>query len=314
MNTIKILEYDNLTWINITHPGEKELGFLASNFDFLDIDLKDCLPPLQRPKLVERDGYLFMILQFPVYNRETKKIHATEVDLFILSDKLITIHSNELQPISDLFKTCQNRPEMQARLFSGTSSRLLYEIMERLLHYCFPMLNHISWDIDKVENKIFTQFDRQTISEILSIKRNLVYFRKSMQAHKNVLKKLTEKTTKIESSNHPESYFNELIERTKEIWDLLENYQGAINALYETHESLANFRLSSIMKTLTIFSVIVFPLTLLAAIFGMNTLGGMPFIESPFGFWGVIAIMAAGTIMMFIYFKKKRWIWPSYNT
>jgi len=69
-----------------------------------------------------------------------------------------------------------------------------------------------------------------------------------------------------------------------------------------------NYRLNDIMKTLTIFSVIVFPLTLLAAIFGMNTINGMPFINSINGFWMVIIIMLFGSLGMLIFFKKKKWL------
>ncbi|MBU4375137.1 magnesium and cobalt transport protein CorA, partial [Patescibacteria group bacterium] len=68
------------------------------------------------------------------------------------------------------------------------------------------------------------------------------------------------------------------------------------------------YRLSDIMKTLTIFSVIVFPLTLLAAIFGMNIMGGMPFTESKDGFWIIIAIMLLGCFCMLLFFKKKKWL------
>lgn len=308
MNTIKILEYDNLTWINITHPGEKELGFLASNFDFLDIDLKDCLPPLQRPKLVERDGYLFMILQFPVYNRETKKIHASEIDFFILPDKLITVHNDELVPLERFYNTCQKEKALQKNLLYRSAWMLLYQLLEALLLSCFPMLNHISWDTDEVEKKIFTNFTRETISEILNIRRNIVYFRKAMREHKNVIKKLGEKSQKFQTSQSLAQYFEELIEYTKEIWDLLENYQNSIDALHETHESLADFRLNSIIKTLTVFSVIILPLTLLANIFSVNTLGGMPFINHPLGFWSVVLIIVLGSVGMYIYFKKRGWI------
>jgi len=184
----------------------------------------------------------------------------------------------------------------------------LYTILDKLLLRCFPMLNHIGWDIDVIEKKIFTNFDRQMVKEVLIIKRNIVNFRKSMQAHKNVLKKLTQKSDRFSTPANFEPYFLELVERTKEIWDLLENYREAINALYETHDSLSAFRLSNIMKTLTIFSVIVFPLTLLAAIFGMNTLGAMPFINHPYGFWLIMGGMLVGMVAMFVYFKSRKWI------
>ena len=87
----------------------------------------------------------------------------------------------------------------------------------------------------------------------------------------------------------------------------LETNKATIDAIQESNESTITFRLNDIMKTLTIFSVVVFPLTLLAAIFGMNTIEGMPFMGN-LGFWKVISIMGFGTIFMFMFFKKNKWI------
>lgn len=308
METIKTIENQKLVWAYVSSPGERELEFLENNFSFHELDLRECPPPIQRPKLVDRNKYIFMILQFPVYDKERHLIEASEVDFFISPYFIVTVNEGaRLEPLQDFFRKCQTNQRVLQETFQNTYV-LLYTILDQLLLYCFPMLNHVGWDIDRVEKKIFTNFDRETVREILNMKRNIVNFRKSMQAHKNVLKKLTEKSEKFETPNTFEPYFNELIEHTKEIWDLLENYKESINALYETHESLASFRLNNIIKTLTIFSVIVFPLTLLAAIFGMNTLGGMPFISHRLGFWFIMIIMAIGSISMYIYFKKKKWI------
>lgn len=308
MQTIKTIENQKVIWTNITRADKKEMDFLKSNFNFQGLDLEDCPPPNQRPKLISRNKYLFMILQFPVYNEKTRRIYATEVDFFISGDYIVTVNDGaQLLPLQEFFRECQTNARVLDETFES-NHLLLYTILDKLFLSCFSMLNHVSWDIDAVEKKIFSKFDRQMVKEILIVKRNIVNFRKTMQAHKNVLKKLAEKSERFKTPSAFESYFLELVEKTKEIWDLLENYKESINALYETHNSLASFRLSNIMKTLTIFSVIVFPLTLLAGVFSMNVLGGMPFSEHPYGFWVIAGIMTIGTLGMFAYFKKRKWI------
>jgi magnesium transporter len=81
-----------------------------------------------------------------------------------------------------------------------------------------------------------------------------------------------------------------------------------IEALHDTNESLLNYKISDIMKTLTVFSVIVFPLTLFAAIFGMNTIESMPFVYNENGFWIIIFIMLIACFGMLLFFKKKKWL------
>nr|MCU0680526.1 hypothetical protein [Planctomycetota bacterium] len=71
---------------------------------------------------------------------------------------------------------------------------------------------------------------------------------------------------------------------------------------------MINYNMNNIMKTLTIFSVIVFPLTLLAAVFGMNVVGGMPFINNEYGFWIIIGIMIMGSLFMLLFFERKKWL------
>lgn len=305
-NNIQTIESTNLSWINVAHQGQKETKWLENNIPGLNpLDIKDCLPPSQRPKLVKHHDHIFMILHFPFYNRQTKQIQSSEIDFFIFKNKLITVHANNLEPLSNLFHDYQKNG-----LPEPDSSTLLYKILHELFHYCYPILNHVSLDIEHVEDKIFEVHDKKLgiIREILMIKRNITNFRKTMQAHKSVLQKFVKQGSEMFPDPNFNERFNSLISHTKDIWDFAQNYRDAIDALQDTHESLATHRLNDIIKTLTIFSVIVFPLTLLAAIFGMNTMNSMPFINSDYDFWIIIGIMFVGTMTMFWFFKRKRWI------
>jgi len=128
-----------------------------------------------------------------------------------------------------------------------------------------------------------------------------------MQSHRSILQKLLEyisawKIAKVQND------YNNLISHTKDIWDYLTNYKDTINALHETQESLTGLKMNEIIRTLTIFSVIIFPLTLLAAIFGMDTHSGMPFLNKPNDFWYVILIMLAVMLFMLGYFKRRKWM------
>ena len=302
LKTIQEFKNAKFSWINVTNNGGKEIAYLRDKFGFHDLDLKDCLPPLQRPKLVVRPDYLFVILLFPVFDRKTRVLHASEVDFFITDKSLVTVNTNELAPLREIFSRCQNKKEKCAN-----PADLLHEILHELLLSCFPMLVHISNDIDNVETKLRSEFEKGTITEILRIKTNIVNFRKAMQPHKQVIRSLVAEAPRFFPTQKMKIYFENLVSNTKEIWDLLDNYKDTIDALHETNASLIDFRINEIMKTLTIFSVIVFPLTLLAAIFGMNA-PGMPFASHPFGFWIILGIMMLGALGLLWFFEKKKWL------
>ena len=153
---------------------------------------------------------------------------------------------------------------------------------------------------------ILSDDQKEVISEILILKRNIVNFRKIMQAHKYVIQKLIESNA-LPASHKFRAYFEGLVDHTKEIWDTLANYQDTVNAMHDAHASLINTRSNQAMRVLTAFAVIVFPLTLIAAIFSMRT-EYTPLARHPSGFWYIISGMALLGIFMLVFFKRRRWL------
>ncbi|MEK7653362.1 MAG: magnesium transporter CorA family protein [Patescibacteria group bacterium] len=299
-----------LVWINIINAQKKELNYLKKKFKFNELDLADSLAAkyAQRPKFFERSNYCFLILQFPVYSSKTREIVPEEIDFFIGRDYLITLHKNNLKPMIELANSCASDPFYCEQYLDGTNASFLYEIISRLQEYCFPILDHISLDVERAEQNIFVGHERRMVTEILYTKRNILNFRKIIEAHKSAIQHLAGEKTKFLNAEKMKIYYHDLIEHTKSIWEILQNQKETIEALEDTNTSLLTFKLNDIMRTLTIFSVVVFPLTLLASIFGMNAVNGMPFINDPNGFWMVIGIMLCGALIMFLFFKRKKWL------
>ncbi|MFH2231718.1 MAG: magnesium transporter CorA family protein [Patescibacteria group bacterium] len=306
---IKSVKIGEVTWTHVSNITKKEIDALKRHFGFGSIDLKEALPPLQRPKLVARDGYLFMILLYPVFDRKDKTIRSSEVDFFIDADNLVTINSDGLAPLITLFEKCHkvDTKQRDSVCNAGDVAHLLYNILDQQLEVIFPMVIHLANDIDEIEGRLFQEFEKNLIQELLRVKTNIVNVRKAIQGHKTVIRQLIKESEGRFPIDKLEAYFERLVEHTKELWDTLENQKDTINALHETNVSLIDFRINEIMKRLQVFAVIVFPLTLLAAIFGMNT-RYTPFVDHPNGFWMIAGLMLTGTAVMLIYFKHKKWL------
>lgn len=290
----------SLAWTYVTNNDVKTTEALRRRFHFDPIDLRDMRPPLQRPKLVVRDGYLFMILLYPAYHKKSGQVETIEIDFFIQKDLLVTVNAGGNKKLEQLFTSASEEKHSDI-------GHLLYRILDTLLEQTFPMVVDLSDQIDSIEKRMFRDFEKNLIQELLRVKMNIVAVRKAIQGHKMVIRQLIQASEGRFPIHRLEAYFNRLVEHTKELWDTLEIQHETINALHETNASLIDFRINEIMKTLTIFSVIVFPLTLLAAIFGMNAVN-MPIVEHPYGFWIIIVLMAVGTFGMLLIFKRKRWI------
>ena len=305
---IKKIKTKKVIWNHISKPNTKNIEELKKEYDFHPLDLEDCLVKIQRPQISEYPHYIFFILTFPVYNSKTKEIESGEVDFFIGSKFLVTISDGAIPIIDDFFNELENNEYSKERYMSGTHPiYLLYEILHRLQNYTFPMLDHISMDIEGIEKRIFNGSEKTLVKEILYIKRNIVDFRRIMQAHKNIIRKLMNTHTKFFMHNKTNVYFSNILDKTKDIWDILETQKENINVFQETNESLISYRLNDIMRILTVISVILIPANLIASIFGMNA-KFMPFVGDKFDFYTILSIMLTLMLIFMIYFRRKDWL------
>jgi len=300
---ISEIKTNTLRWINVSRIGRPEAEYLRKNFGFESLDIEMCLPPLQRPNVFSRANYLFAILLFPYYDRKMRAIRSAEVDFFVVQGALITVHSSELPPLVNFWDRVKNTDSLKN--FSGTGD-LLHKILDELVKECFPMLAHISRDIDEIEQKLLRAPEQGTIGEILRIKTNIVNFQKTIQSHKAVIRKLMAHGNGFLGVKNLELAFNYLVEETKEIWEALDSYKSTIDALHEANDSLISYRTSDIMRTLTIFSVIIFVVTFVAQLFNLNLIDN-PLEAHFYGFKIVIGLMVAAVIGLIIFFKKKKW-------
>lgn len=296
-----------LKWLNIINAGKSEIDYLRRNYNFDLTHLKSASVSVsfQRPMIFRGGNYLFLVLHFPTF--KDGRIVAGEVDFFIGHGFLITAHNNTLKSLSDFFNLGRKSPGSLLANSLESSAILLYEILNTLINSCYPLLDENSISLSEIEELIFSRKQKEAVENILNLRRNIINIRKIIQNHKNIFQKLLEMESSIVEKGAIKKYYADLVEHSKRIWEILDNQKEMVEVLNNTNESLLNDRMSDIMKTLTIFSVIVFPLTLLAAVFGMNTIN-MPLVDNPNGFWYIIVIMFLGCFGMLLFFKHKKWL------
>lgn len=306
-STIHTLEGRRIKWVNVTAISETELQYLEREFKLHALDLKECQPPIQRPKIIARAPYIFGIFVFPIFNTRTREIEQHEVDIFFLRDTIITVHDNTFTELRDFFALLELNENTRAEMM-GNPLRFMTQILDELYDSSFPMLFHISSDIDALAEGVRHGASRATVHEILRLKNNVVAFRKALQPHRGMLTRATtlfSRVLKIKKTDL--HYFDRLIDHTHEIWDHLETYYHAIDAVEDTHRTAISYRLNEIMKTLTIFSIIIMSLTLFTNIFIVPALS-TPLIGQYGDFWALLGLMTLLTIGGIGIFKRKGWL------
>ena len=70
---------------------------------------------------------------------------------------------------------------------------------------------------------------------------------------------------------------------------------------------MTSLKTNDIMRVLTIIATIMMTLTVVTGIYGMN-FRFMPELDTPYGYFAVLGVMALIAIGLLAYFKKKNWI------
>jgi magnesium transporter len=306
------LQSDGLTWIHLEAPTFEEAQMLASRFGWHPLDVEDVLSRRERPKVdsYAEEGetpYLFAVLHFPVYNAAVGRLDAGELDVFVGPDYIVTLPAVPLKPVTRLFDRCYTNQEFRQNLFSRGSGRVLYELLDDLYDYCFPILDKIALKLRQIDEEIddISPRAKERVRDIHKVKQEIISYRKIVRPQRPTLRQL-ERAVERFLPEELELYFDDIVDASERIWDNLDNYKEVVEALEDTNESLISHQQNDILYVLTIFSVVLLPLTLLTGFFGMNV--KFPGYDSVGGFWFVLGIILAVLFGTLGFIRWKRWL------
>jgi magnesium transporter len=248
-----------------------------------------------------------LVFIFPLRDQETGGVKETELDVFITANTLVTVnHGNRLSDLTALSDEMTSAVKREL-ILSQDPADVFLSLLDRIYRSVFPLLVQLSHDVRVVENELFDKTGHEdTIRKVLFLKNSNARARKAFQGHKYAL---TELRAGLSTLNLPvPNHFNHLVSETIDIWNTLDSQRESIDTLHETNETLLTFRTNKIMKTLTIFTSILLPLSLVTGIVIIDAPIMTDFIQSPLGLPITLATMAAMTAGMLMFFRVKKWM------
>jgi magnesium transporter len=305
--TLQSLDHNGVTWIDVRRPTPDDIRELGARFPFFHpLDLEDCLSETERPKIDEYDNYLFVVMHFPVFDKRTRRLGREEVDIFVGRGFLVTLSGGNLKPLIQGFDDCQMDAVIRRQFMGRGSYYLLYMLIDDLVDYCFPIVDKENHNIEAVEQRIFEGSAQKLVREISEIRRNLINFRGIIKPQMRIITSLERKDWEFLKGDL-DVYWGDVSDHTGQIWERLDDMWEVVEGLSRTLDSLTSHRINEVMKILTIFSVIMLPLSVISGIYGMN-LAELPLADYRFSFVIVMAIMGMVVAGMLIWFKREDWI------
>lgn len=301
---MEVIKSDKFTWINISKPSSKDIDFLKNKYHFHELNLEDCLSTVQRPKIDIQNDYIFIVLHFPRFFKNINKMTVSEMDIFLGKDFIVTSGDGELKPVKLLFDEFQKNPEKLQELIKNGPGMLLYEIIDHLFDYCFPIIDKISERLHSTGDILFDGKSSKVVTDLAKLNQEIIMLRRIIGPEKAVIKDLDEKIKPF-LVNVSELYFDDIIDAVEKIWYILENLKEVSESLQRTYDSFITFRLNEIMRVLTVFSAIMLPLTVITGFYGMNV-QGLPIANDNYASELIaFSMFVISGSMLYFFYKKK---------
>ena len=298
------VKHGHITWINIDGLHNiKLLEQLGLKFKLTSLSLEDILNTDQRPKFVEDENNIVIILKAFMYETGARILSSEQIS-FILGDSyLITIQER----VGDYFEPVRDRlRKNKGRIRTLASDYLCYTLIDSIVDSYIMNIEVLGDIIEEQEDVILKGTNRRIIEDIYRHKTEISFVRKSIRPVKEIMIHFIKSDSKF-IHHKTRVFLNDLEDLVNQALEAIEIYYTMISdQLTVYHANLSN-RVNDVMKVLTVFASIFIPLTFIAGVYGTNFdyLPELHFKYSYFIMWGIMISVA---ITMLLYFSRKKWL------
>ena len=294
----------SVTWINIDDIHQVEImKKIGAHFGIHSLILEDIMNTGQRPKMEDFEDYIFVVVKMIYYDEKDNEIKAEQVSLLIGPNFVISFQEKE----GDVFNPVRERVRKgKGRIRRMKADYLAYALIDTIVDHYFVVLEKLGEKIEGMEEELVTNPTPETLQNIHTLKRELIFLRKSIWPLREVISVLE----RGESSLINEStgiYLRDVYDHTIQVVDTIETFRDMVSGMLDIYLSSISNKMNEVMKVLTIIATIFIPLTFVAGLYGMN-FKYIPELEWHWGYFFVLFLMAIIGFGMVLYFRNKKWL------
>lgn len=277
------------SWVHLSNPTVEDLKKINAltniSLDFLNCALDD----EESARVDKDDGDSLIVLDTPLMLDE-EKVNYTTVPFIIAYNKdyYVTICKHDVALISEVFRKVKLvEPHKHVRL----TLYLIYRLATLFITY----LKKINAHTEALEIKLRTSVKNKEVLELMDKNKALVYFSTALNADKGVLSKLLRSQTYKRFEDDFDLMEDAEVEMDQAI-EMCSIYRNILSGMMDAFASVINNNMNTIMKTLSVITIVISLPTLIASIYGMN-LEYLPLDDNKYGFWIILCICAVFAII-----------------
>jgi len=312
LSKITTQTHAGLRWADVRNPNSETFAQLAKDYNLHPLHLAESIQKVQHTQVEREDNYLFLVLHFPVFESHSAKIFAGQIGVFLGKDFLITIHANHSPFIQDVFTESQRSPERADHYMGKGPAYLLYVLISKLLGSIEAISDIVEGELDGIEGLVFEN-NTSDAQRIGRIRQKIVRLRRLIGPKRSLLKDLAEQISTFSSQDFSKQYHNN-VKMVDRLWESIEEAKETVEIYKDADFTTSTEKTNKILMLLTLVFTFTIPISIVAAIYGMNVPlpGGIE--TGAWHFWGaytsfgiVVAFSLLLALAMYLYFKKRKW-------
>ncbi|MGE0400590.1 MAG: magnesium/cobalt transporter CorA, partial [Kofleriaceae bacterium] len=248
--------------------------------------------------------YLYVILH-GVGSKKRDKLELVEIDV-VIGDHWLVTHDRDGLVSDDIGTELDHSP----RLLQKGVAWLAHAVLDRAVDRYLPVIDQLDAEIEQLENDVLSKAGTpkggRVLKRILGFKRTLQDLRRMSIHQREILLRLSRGDF---GEIPPEAipFYRDVYDHFLRINDIAEGYRDLVTSALDAYLSVQSNRMNEVMKTLTLMSTVMLPLTFIAGVYGMN-FDNMPELHHRFGYAGALGLMAVTTIGILLWFRRKGYI------
>jgi len=292
---------EHFVWVALKDPEPSELATLQEEFSLHELAIEDAQKGHQRPKIEEYGSSLFVVLHLiePV----GEELQTGEVAIFVGPQYIVSVRRDAQLGFADVRRRCEQEPE----LLQHGPAYVLYALMDTVVDRYFPVIAHLSAEIEEIEERIFAgQTTRAQIEALYSLKRKLMMLDHATQP-------LLEVAGKLHGGRVPpictglQEYFRDVFDHLLRLKQSIDNLRDMVATAISVNLSLITLQENEVTKRLAAYAALVAVPTMVAGVYGMN-FNNMPELRWAYGYPAALATMALIDVYLVYRFRKAKWM------
>ncbi|MGH2830028.1 MAG: magnesium transporter CorA family protein [Actinomycetota bacterium] len=297
------LEAGTLLWAfaDIGQLNNDDIATIEKEFGLHPLAVEDALSPRQRPKLEAYENHLFVVIH--QLDEEDGQLEARQVACFAGKNYVLTLHDRSQRTIDAALQRCHSTSREPGR----GPSWLMHALIDTVVDEYQKVADALEAEVEELEDAMLVNPMVAAGNQIYSIKQRLSRLRRYVGPGARTLSGFVESSQAGPATAQTAAYFRDVLDHILRINDQIHTIDELSNALTELRRTAEANALGDTTKRLTGWAAIIAVPTFIASVYGMN-FKLVPEDGRLFGFWFALGTMGLSSVVLYVYFKRRRWI------